>query len=119
MQFKGFSSKFLIKPNLAKLGCYNGWPHLLVESSASVFWLNRVTQWFFGEPLQTQRTRCSLHQSLLMIQLPRSPDSSHQEATIHRSSNHAWSSPVRVEEPNEITHKGGKDRSVTKEHPED
>jgi hypothetical protein len=23
-----------------------GWPHLLAESSASVLWLNRVTQWF-------------------------------------------------------------------------
>jgi hypothetical protein len=33
-----------------------GWPHLLVESSASVLWLNRVTQWFSGEPLQTTRT---------------------------------------------------------------
>jgi hypothetical protein len=30
-----------------------GWPHLLVESSASVLWLNRVTQWFRGKPLQT------------------------------------------------------------------
>jgi hypothetical protein len=27
-----------------------GWPHLLVESSASLLWLNRVTQWFSGEP---------------------------------------------------------------------
>jgi hypothetical protein len=26
-----------------------GWPHLLVESSASVLWLNRVTQWFSSE----------------------------------------------------------------------
>jgi hypothetical protein len=32
------------------------WPHLLVESSASVLWINRVTQWFSGEPLQTSRT---------------------------------------------------------------
>jgi hypothetical protein len=23
-----------------------GWPHLLVKSSPSVLWLNRVTQWF-------------------------------------------------------------------------
>jgi hypothetical protein len=52
-----------------------GWPHLLVESSASVLWLYQVTQWFSGEPLQTPRTRCSLRQSPLMTQLPRSPDS--------------------------------------------
>jgi hypothetical protein len=39
-----------------------GWPHLHVESSALalVFWLNRVTQWFCRELLQTPRTRCSL-----------------------------------------------------------
>jgi hypothetical protein len=47
----------------------------LVESSASVLWLNRVTQWFSGEPLQTPRTRCSLRQSPLMTWLPRSPSS--------------------------------------------
>jgi hypothetical protein len=35
--------------------------------------LNRVTQWFSGEPLQTPRTRCSLRQSPLMTRLPRSP----------------------------------------------
>jgi hypothetical protein len=52
-----------------------GWLHLLVESSASVLWLNRVTQWFSGEPLQTPRTQCSLRQSLLMTRLPHSPDS--------------------------------------------
>jgi hypothetical protein len=52
-----------------------GWPHLLVESSASVLWLNRVTQWFSGEPLQTLRTRCSLRQSPLMTRLQHSPDS--------------------------------------------
>jgi hypothetical protein len=50
-----------------------GWPHPLVESLASVLWLNRVTQWFSGEPLQTPRTRCSLCQSPLMTRLPRSP----------------------------------------------
>jgi hypothetical protein len=50
-----------------------GWPHFLVESSASVLWLNRITQWFFGEPLQTPRTQCSLRQSPLMTRLPRSP----------------------------------------------
>jgi hypothetical protein len=52
-----------------------GWRRLLVESSASVLWLNRVTEWFSGEPLQTPRTRCSLHQSPLKTRLPRSPGS--------------------------------------------
>jgi hypothetical protein len=52
-----------------------GWPHLLVKSSTSVLWLNRVTQWFSGEPLQTPRTRYSLCQSPLMTRLPRSPGS--------------------------------------------
>jgi hypothetical protein len=47
-----------------------GWPHLLIESSASVLWINRVTQCFSGEPLQTPRTRCSLRQSPLMTRLP-------------------------------------------------
>jgi hypothetical protein len=37
-----------------------GWPHLPVESSVLVLWLNRVTKWFSGEPLQSPRTRCSL-----------------------------------------------------------
>jgi hypothetical protein len=64
-----------------------GWPHLLVESSASVLWLNRVTLWFSGEPLQTPRTRCSLHQSLLMTRLPRSSGStlvlSLNQETVH------------------------------------
>jgi hypothetical protein len=50
------------------------WPHILDESSASVLWLNRVTQWFSGDPLQTSRTQCSLRQSPL-TRLPRSPDS--------------------------------------------
>jgi hypothetical protein len=52
-----------------------GWPHLLVESSASILWLNRVTQWFSGEPLQTPRTRCSLRQSPLVTRFPRSSGS--------------------------------------------
>jgi hypothetical protein len=52
-----------------------GQPHLLVESSASVLWLNRVTQWFSGEPLQSLRARCSLRQSPLMTWLPHSPGS--------------------------------------------
>jgi hypothetical protein len=33
------------------------------------------TQWFFGEPLETTRTLCRLHQSPLMTRLPRSPGS--------------------------------------------
>jgi hypothetical protein len=37
--------------------------------------LNRVIQWFSGEPLQTPQTRCSLRQSPLMTRLPRSPGS--------------------------------------------
>jgi hypothetical protein len=52
-----------------------GWLHLLVESSASVMWLNRVTQWVSGEPLQTPRTWCSLRQSPLMTRLRHSPGS--------------------------------------------
>jgi hypothetical protein len=64
-----------------------GWPHLLVESSVSVLWLNRVTQWFFGEPLQTPRTRCSLCKSPLMTRLPRGPCSTSvlrlNEETVH------------------------------------
>jgi hypothetical protein len=52
-----------------------GWLHPLVESSTSVLWLNRVTQWFSGEPLQTPRTWCSLRQSPLMTRLPRSSGS--------------------------------------------
>jgi hypothetical protein len=52
-----------------------GWPHLLVKSSASILWLNRVTQWFSGEPLQTPQTWCSLRHSPLMTRLPRSPGS--------------------------------------------
>jgi hypothetical protein len=38
-------------------------------------WINQVTQWFSGEPPKTPRTRCSLRQSPLMTQLPRSPGS--------------------------------------------
>jgi hypothetical protein len=41
----------------------------------SLGWLNRVTQWFSGEPLQTPRTRCNLRQSPLMTRLPHSPGS--------------------------------------------
>jgi hypothetical protein len=52
-----------------------GWPHVLVESSASVLWLNRVTRWFSDESLQTSRTRCCLRQLPLLTRLPRSPGS--------------------------------------------
>jgi hypothetical protein len=38
-------------------------------------WINQGTQWFFGEPLETPRTQCSLRQSPLMTQLPLSPGS--------------------------------------------
>jgi hypothetical protein len=38
-------------------------------------WINQGTQWFSCEPLETPRTRCSLHQSPLMTRLPRSPSS--------------------------------------------
>jgi hypothetical protein len=38
-------------------------------------WINQGTQWFSGEPPETLRTRCSLHQSPLMTRLPRSPGS--------------------------------------------
>jgi hypothetical protein len=44
----------------------HGWPHFLIKSSASVLWLNRVTQWFPGEPLQAPRTRCSLGSTLVL-----------------------------------------------------
>jgi hypothetical protein len=44
-------------------------------SSVLVFWINQGTQWFSGEPPETPRTQCSLRQSPLMTQLPRSPDS--------------------------------------------
>jgi hypothetical protein len=38
-------------------------------------WINQGTQWFYGEPPETPRTHCSLHQSPLMTRLPRSPGS--------------------------------------------
>jgi hypothetical protein len=38
-------------------------------------WINQGTQWFFGEPLETLRTRCSLRQTPLMTRLPHSPGS--------------------------------------------
>jgi hypothetical protein len=42
-------------------------------SSVLALWINQGTQWFSGEPPETPRTRCSLRQSPLMTQLPRSP----------------------------------------------
>jgi hypothetical protein len=48
--------------------------HLRLRSSVLALWINRGTQWFSGEPLETPRTRCSLRQSPLMTWLPRSPD---------------------------------------------
>jgi hypothetical protein len=44
-------------------------------SSVLALWINQGTQWFFGEPLETPRTRCSLRQSPLMTWLPHSPGS--------------------------------------------
>jgi hypothetical protein len=44
-------------------------------SSILALWINQGTQWFSGEPPETPRTRCSLSQSPLMTQLPRSPGS--------------------------------------------
>jgi hypothetical protein len=49
--------------------------HLHLRSSVLALWINQGTQWFFGEPLETPRTRCSLCQSSLMTRLPRSPGS--------------------------------------------
>jgi hypothetical protein len=45
------------------------------DSSVLTFWINQGTQWFSGEPPETLRTWCSLRQSTLMTQLPRSPSS--------------------------------------------
>jgi hypothetical protein len=44
-------------------------------SSVLALWINQGTQWFFGEPPETPRIRCSLRQSPLMTWLPRSPGS--------------------------------------------
>jgi hypothetical protein len=43
--------------------------------SVLALWINHGTQWFSGEPLETPRTQCSLRQSPIMTQLPRSPRS--------------------------------------------
>jgi hypothetical protein len=45
------------------------------DSSILALWINQGTQWFSGEPHETRRTRCSLHQLPLMTRLPRSPSS--------------------------------------------
>jgi hypothetical protein len=42
-------------------------------SSVLDLWINQETQWFFGEPPETLRTRCSFCQSPLMTRLPQSP----------------------------------------------
>jgi hypothetical protein len=44
-------------------------------SSVLALWINQGTQWFCGEPPETPRTQCTLRQSPLMTQLPRSPGS--------------------------------------------
>jgi hypothetical protein len=51
--------------------CYTS----VFSSSVLALWINQGTQWFFDEPLQTPRTRCSLRQSPLLTRLPRSPGS--------------------------------------------
>jgi hypothetical protein len=35
-----------------------------VESLVLALWLSQVTQWFFGEPLETSRTWCDLKPNL-------------------------------------------------------
>jgi hypothetical protein len=49
--------------------------HLCFRSSVLALWINQGTKWFSGEPPETLRTRCSLHQSPLMTRLPCSPGS--------------------------------------------
>jgi hypothetical protein len=44
-------------------------------SSVLALWINQGTHWFFGEPPETPRTRCSFRQSPLMTRLLRSPGS--------------------------------------------
>jgi hypothetical protein len=43
--------------------------------SVLALWINQGTHWFSGEPPETPQTQCSLRQSPLMTQLPRSPGS--------------------------------------------
>jgi hypothetical protein len=47
----------------------------VLGSLVLAWWINQGTQWFSGESPGTPRTRCSLCQSPLMTQLPRSPGS--------------------------------------------
>jgi hypothetical protein len=44
-------------------------------SSVLALGINQGTKWFYSQPPETPRTRCSLHQSPLMTPLPRSPGS--------------------------------------------
>jgi hypothetical protein len=59
----------------------------VLGSSVLDLWINQGTQWFYGEPPETPRTRCSLRQSPLMTRLPRSPDSTFvfrlNQETVH------------------------------------
>jgi hypothetical protein len=68
-----------LRPQTGQTGSLNRlgqfWPDSHARSSASALWLNRVTQWFSGEPPQTLRIWCIIHQSPLMTWLPRSPGS--------------------------------------------
>jgi hypothetical protein len=41
--------------------------------SVLALWINQGTQWFFGEPPETPRTRCSLRQSPHITRPPHSP----------------------------------------------
>jgi hypothetical protein len=56
-------------------------------SAVLALWINQGTQRFSGEPLETPWTRCSLRQSPLLTQLPRSPGSTLvlwlNEETVH------------------------------------
>jgi hypothetical protein len=56
-------------------------------SSVLALWINQGTQWFYGEPLETLRTWCSLRESPLMTRLPHSPGStlvlSLYQETVH------------------------------------
>jgi hypothetical protein len=44
-------------------------------SPVLALWINQGTQWFFGEPMETPQTRCSLRQIPLMTRLPLSAGS--------------------------------------------
>jgi hypothetical protein len=76
LRFEAFGT---LRPQIGQTGFPNRsgrfWPDSHAQSSASALGLNRVTQWFSGEPLQAPRTWCSLRQSPLMTRLPQSPGS--------------------------------------------